>query len=685
MVLLAANSRAGLRASARVAVWARRIPLLLAAVLFAVLACQILTGLGGPGLASFDERWTYNGVPPLAALACVVQGSRQKERLAWWCVALAILSWGLGDIYYTFALESRSVIPFPSLADAGYLAFYPPAYVALGLLVRSQVRGFVRSLWLDGLIAALTIAALAASVVFQVVLKSLGHRPGLSAAVATNLAYPLADMLLLAIVVGMISLGGWRLTRRWLLLGGGFALFGVADGTYLYRVAEGTYSYGTILDLGWLGAMLLLAAAASLPAGRSAGATLEGRRMLVVPAVFASVGLVLEVVDHFLRLNLVAITLASLALAAVIARMGMTFSEYLRVLATTREEAVTDALTGLGNRRALMRDLEDVVETSTEADPHLLLLFDLDGFKTYNDRFGHPAGDALLARLGSRLRDCVSGSGRAYRLGGDEFCAIVRSDGSALPRIRREAGASLSEEGEGFRVAASVGSIILPADAGDATHALRLVDRRMYQEKESRRPDGDETYSVLVGVVEAHDPQLAAHTTGVARLSRAIAAELGLEPAALRTLSMVARLHDIGKVAVPDAILNKPGPLDDEEWRIIRQHTAAGERIVIRARGLEAVGEAIRSTHERWDGLGYPDGLQGTESPLVARIVAVADAYEAMVSPERPYRLPREPELALAEIVACAGSQFDPSVVDALRAALAKGIDSGELPLASSR
>jgi len=394
---------------------------------------------------------------------------------------------------------------------------------------------------------------------------------------------------------------------------------------------------------------------------------------------------VLEVVDHFLRLNLVAITLASLALAAVIGRMGMTFSEYLRVLVATREEAVTDALTGLGNRRALMRDLEEVLEVASEGDPHLLLLFDLDGFKTYNDRFGHPAGDALLARLGTRLRECVASSGRAYRLGGDEFCAILRGDAKELPRIRHETSRSLTEEGEGFSVAASVGAIVLPADAADATHALRLVDRRMYQEKESRRPGGDEGYSVLVGVVEAHDPHLAAHTTLVARLSRAIAHELGLEPHALRMLSMVARLHDIGKVAVPDTILDKPGPLDDEEWRLIRQHTAAGERIVIRARGLEEVGEAIRSTHERWDGGGYPDGLAGTEIPLVARIVAVADAYEAMVSPDRPYRLPREPELALAEIVACSGTQFDPIVVEALRAVLRKDLGEDELPIAFSR
>jgi HD-GYP domain-containing protein (c-di-GMP phosphodiesterase class II) len=207
----------------------------------------------------------------------------------------------------------------------------------------------------------------------------------------------------------------------------------------------------------------------------------------------------------------------------------------------------------------------------------------------------------------------------------------------------------------------------------------------MYQEKESRRPGGDEGYSVLVGVVEAHDPQLAAHTSLVARLSRAVAVELGLDQPTLRTLGMVARLHDIGKVAVPDAILNKPAPLNDEEWRLIREHTAAGERIVNRARGLEEVGEAIRATHERWDGGGYPDGIAGPDIPLVARIVAVADAYEAMVSPDRAYRLPWHPELALAEIIACSGTQFDPQVVEALRTVLARGLADGEAPLVSSR
>jgi HD-GYP domain-containing protein (c-di-GMP phosphodiesterase class II) len=233
-------------------------------------------------------------------------------------------------------------------------------------------------------------------------------------------------------------------------------------------------------------------------------------------------------------------------------------------------------------------------------------------------------------------------------------------------------------------VGPSAGSIILPAEAQDATEALRLVDRRMYQEKASGRSVGAEGHGVLVGVIEARDPLLAAHTGLVAELSRAIAREYDANQISLPTLKMVAELHDIGKVAIPDAILDKPAPLDEEEWRIVRQHTVAGERIVNRAPGLEQVGEAIRATHERWDGTGYPDGLRAEQIPLAARIVAVADAYEAMTSGDRPYRTTLDPEAAAAEIVACAGKQFDPEVVRAFTLALERRRLAPDLPLAAS-
>ena len=655
----------------------RNPPLALGFGALAVYTAQLETRVGGPAVSSFNNRWIYNAIFGIAALSCVVSAWRRADRVAWIWIAFGIVLWGAGDCYYAFVLEQRATIPFPSPADAGYLGFYVPVYIGVGVLVRSQVVGFVRSLWLDGLVAGLTVAALGSGIVLELVLRSIGPHPGLHAAVATNLAYPLGDTLLLAIVVGVASLSGWRLSSTWLLVAAALLMFAIADSIYLVRVATNTYTLGTLLDAGWpLSAMLIAAAAAAKPRTVRA-ASLEGRRLLVVPALFASIDLMIVVVDHWVRLNLVASSLAALALAAVIARMWLTFGEYLRVLRRTREEASTDALTGLGNRRALVRDLE---AAAASGEPNILMLFDLNGFKVYNDRFGHPAGDALLARLGADFRRSLEGRGSAYRLGGDEFCAIVRGDASEVDELRVAAAASLSASGEGFDVAPSAGAVTLPDETRDPGEALRLVDRRMYQEKESSRAPGTEGAGVLVGVMQARDPQLALHTGLVAELTLAIGRELdaSMPPSLLRT---VAVLHDIGKVAIPDAILDKPGPLTEEEWALVRQHSLIGERIVNGAPGLEVVGEAIRATHERWDGTGYPDGLRGEEIPLAARIVAVADAFEAMTSGDRPYREPRPYADAVAEILACAGSQFDPEVVRAFVRAL--GARRGELPLAA--
>ena len=170
-------------------------------------------------------------------------------------------------------------------------------------------------------------------------------------------------------------------------------------------------------------------------------------------------------------------------------------------------------------------------------------------------------------------------------------------------------------------------------------------------------------------MLEARDAVLAAHTNEVVRLARAIAYRIPYE-FSIETVISVAQLHDIGKVAVPDSILMKPGPLESSEWDLVRQHTITGEQIVGRVPGLDVVADAVRASHERWDGHGYPDGLSGYEIPLAARIVAVADAYAAMTTPDRPYRAPLSPAEAEAEVIRCAGSQFDPVVVEAFLAAL---------------
>jgi two-component system, cell cycle response regulator len=300
----------------------------------------------------------------------------------------------------------------------------------------------------------------------------------------------------------------------------------------------------------------------------------------------------------------------------------------------------------------------------------VLMLFDLNGFKSYNDRFGHPAGDALLSRLGARLRDGLGADGRAYRLGGDEFCVLVGVDDTKMADVVAATTANLAEEGESFKITSSVGIVVLPDEAGDTTEALKVVDRRMYRQKGGDRPIGAEGRGALLGVLEARDAVLAAHTNEVVRFSRQIAQRIPYD-LSIETVVSVAQLHDIGKLAVPDSILLKPGPLDASEWEVVRQHTLAGERIVGRVPGLDVVADAVRASHERWDGLGYPDGLAGHEIPLSARIVAVADSYAAMTTPDRPYREPLTPEDAEAEVIRCAGTQFDPLVVEAFLAVLA--------------
>ncbi len=633
--------------------------LALAAALFAGVAVQLETGFGGTLVDNLFTNWLYDGVGEAAALACLARGLRHREeRAVWALIGLAILAWTIGDVYYTFVLQERATQPFPSLADAGYLGFYPAAFFGLALLVRSRVLHFAGSVWLDGLIAGLTVCALASGIVLDQVWRT---STGDTAAIATNLAHPAGDALLLALVIGALALSGWSVDRAWLLLAAGLTLFAVADSVYLVQIARGTYRYGTVLDLGWPAAFVLLGGAACLPRGRARRASLEGWGLLVVPVVMALACLALVVWDHFHRVNTVALLAAALGLAAVIGRLAVTFGEHLRHLRQSREESLTDALTGLGNRRALMRRL-DYLTATRPSPPHLLLLFDLDGFKAYNDGFGHSAGDALLRRLGHRLLASIGGRGTAYRLGGDEFCLLVPGTALELEWIRAAASASLRESGDGFTITCSSGHVLLPDEAETPNQALQLADRRMYAEKGAGL-GGQDSREVLLRVLAERDRALGEHTSIVAEYAAIFAAELGLRGADVKLVRAAAELHDVGKLALPEAILAKAGALDDAEWKLVRQHTLVGERIIGAAEGLEDVARTVRWSHERWDGAGYPDGLAGEEIPLPSRIVAICDAYDAMTS-DRPYRPALTREEAVSELRRSASSQFDPMLTD---------------------
>ncbi|HEX3454983.1 MAG TPA: HD domain-containing phosphohydrolase [Gaiellaceae bacterium] len=446
-------------------------------------------------------------------------------------------------------------------------------------------------------------------------------------------------------------------------------MFFVGDSIYLVQTGQGTYVAGNLPDASWLAGLLLVAyAAVHRPAERMRIA--DDRPVVVVMPIFFLLAMVgLETWDHLHRVNTLAIALTSLALLAAAARLAVALVENQSMLRRSRREALTDQLTLLGNRRRLFRDLELVFEENTE---RLLVLLDLNGFKHYNDNFGHVAGDSLLARLGESLAAAFHGIGRAYRLGGDEFCAILDLREHEPDLLIARAAAALTEQGEGFNVTASYGRVVIPRESATASEALRLADQRMYDEKQRGRITAQEqSRSVLLSVLAERQPSLCAHMSRVSDLSARVAARLGLGEDLVRDIRTAAALHDVGKAAIPDAILEKPGPLDRSELDFIRKHTIAGERIMLSAPALEVAARIVRSSHERVDGGGYPDGLKGAEIPLGSRIVFACDAFDAMTS-KRHYSRARTIQDALDELAACAGTQFDADVVATLAAEIAE-------------
>ena len=617
----------------------------------------VVTQPGDP-VNNFFSVWIYQG---LLVLSVLIAGSRvllsRRDRLAWSVITVSLACWSFGDLYNQVAKPQE----FPSLADFGWLAFYPLVYAGMVLLLRSRARSIAGTLWLDGLTASLAAAGLGAAILVELVLQTTA---GSLSTVVTNLAYPLGDVLLLSAVFGVFSLTSWRPGRLWLVLGLGVLATAIGDSIYLFQVAAGTYESGSLVDILWPISMLLIGGAAWVDERDRRGLSVEGRPLLAVPAIAALVGIGILVCDHFRHLNLFAVILATATLLVVLVRLATTFWENKQLFELTHNEAITDALTGLFNRRKLVLDLETRLAEERPVTT-LLMIFDLDGFKGYNDSFGHPAGDALLARLGAKLASVPGQKGAAYRLGGDEFCLVVSVDPADAEPLIDRACIALSEHGEGFDVSSSFGAVLIPEEAKEPSEALRLADERLYAQKRSRREEGDRTMSALLEALTEREPELQVHLEGVGALAVETGRRLGLRRDELDELWKASQLHDLGKLAVPDEILHKPGPLDEREWEFIRQHTVVGERILRASPAYQNVAAIVRSSHERWDGSGYPDGLTADEIPLASRIVCVCDAYDAMIS-DRPYRAALTRDQALAELARGAGKIFDPTVVQVL-------------------
>jgi diguanylate cyclase (GGDEF)-like protein len=350
--------------------------------------------------------------------------------------------------------------------------------------------------------------------------------------------------------------------------------------------------------------------------------------------------------------------------------------------------ALTDPLTGLGNHRHFHERLQrELALADQEGRSLTLCLVDIDDFKQVNDRHGHPVGDRVLAQVAARLRQ----GGESFRLGGDEFAVLLPDtnarSGVAVARsiVERVSAADLEQVGP---MTVSAGVATYPIQGAGRDELIRLADSALYWAKEDgkNRARGYEPALVeikqlqqlaegtdraaryraatrLAKAVDARDGFTGSHSDRVGELAARIARRLGVEETQIELTRVAASLHDLGKLAIPEEILRKPGTLNESERLVLQRHPQIGHRM-LESLGVEPIADWVLHHHERWDGDGYPDRLRGDEIPLGARIIFVADAYDAMTS-ERVYERSLSPSEALEELERCSGSQFDPAIVDA--------------------
>lgn len=395
--------------------------------------------------------------------------------------------------------------------------------------------------------------------------------------------------------------------------------------------------------------------------------------------------------------------LLSAALVGPLAAIALYQRSVFRELEAMRL-ALTDPLTGLGNHRHFHERLErDVTEAEEKGIPLSLCLLDVDNFKELNDRLGHPRGDRILAQVGGKLRQ----DGEAFRVGGDEFALLLPGRGEREAEAVAEGvldRVSTLEAAPGVRVQLSAGIVTYPQVGLERSEIVTVADQALYLAKDQGKsrvrvfrpdlgalphvaglaemPDREarlQAAASLARAVDERDAYTGRHSYVVGELAARVAYLMGLETDEVELMRLAGSLHDLGKLAVPEEILRKPGPLSDGEQHVLRRHPQIGYRM-LRSLGVEPVSTWVLHHHERWDGRGYPHGLGGEEIPLGSRILFVADAYDAMTS-DRVYQAHVEHDEAIAELERCAGTQFDPQIV----AVFSKGVGRSEVSALKSK
>jgi diguanylate cyclase (GGDEF)-like protein len=468
-----------------------RIALGLTGLLILGAAIQAVTSVGGTDVHVATRDWVPSAIYVLVGAVVVLRALRvAASRRAWIVLALGLCLYGLGNLLWVVWLQNSPAPPIPSICDGLWLALYPAAYAGLMMLARHTRHGGSAGVWLDGLVAGVGVTALGSALVFDRILDAAS---GSTIAVVTNLAYPVADLLLVALVVGIASLRSWRMDWAWGLLGGGFLTLAVGDTIYLLDVAAGSVESSVVANVFYMTGVALIALAAWQPQTEAPAVQTRGSSIVVVPAVFAISATALLLYDHYHQLSQLTVALASSTMILTLIRMTLTIRE-VRGLSEARRQAITDDLTSLPNRRLFMRRADEAIAMSERTgEPIALLILDLDHFKELNDSLGHHAGDLLLREVGPRLRPHLRDTDTLARLGGDEFGLVLSpsdEDRAAKVAGRLHDALKVPFEVEGLRllVTGSIGVALFPSRAADTERLMQHADIAMYQAKETHSP-----------------------------------------------------------------------------------------------------------------------------------------------------------------------------------------------------
>lgn len=666
------------------------------AVGLAAITAYYLIPRAGAGVAARVVVYCLTSTSAAVVVLWAAVRNRAGARVPWLMLGLSQVVYSLADCTFYVNHYLLGLTGFPSPADVFYLGHYPLVVVALVLLIRRRSPG--RDL--PGLLDASVLAVVAAMLSW---LYLIGPRARLDQPMLVTLAsvgYPVMDLAMFVVALRLF-LGTGRRTGSFALLSANLLAILTADTLYVLQQLNGTYQAGNFLDAIWLGGNLALGAAALHPTmARLAEPTAArdnvlgwGRiAALCGAALIAPAMLVLQhATGRFRDIPVIAAACAML-FALVIARLAA-------MVADQRRLAITDALTGLHTRRFFVAQLPIEVERARRGNGSVaVFIADVDRFKSINDGHGHPAGDRVLVEVADRLRRAARAGDVIARYGGEEFALLapgVRPDelASIAQRLRQSvAGSPIAATDTALlAVTVSVGAACYPQHGGDPAAVIAAADRSLYAAKVSGRDravvgavgvDAEQgVVEHLCRIADQVDLRMGSRhdSRAVGRWARLLAAELGHDEHGIRVAGLAARLRDVGKVVIPDAVLLKPSALDAEEWRVVRRHADHGFRLVDTVPGLFPVAQAVRQHHEHYDGSGYPQGLAGTAIRWEARLVAVCDVWAALLA-DRPHRPAWSVDEARTVLRTGRGTLFDPDVVDLFLDLHAEGrIDAPDL------